>query len=272
MVTYDEAKTQIQNTLSAIDGYKSTLISDIIKWRFNRVEASKLIVQKFREKFLTPWSISYEQGIVHKHKVLIKKGDLIASTVQTPSLKASYNAEVGGYSTLQHEEGSINVPQVPVFVFEAAPIEGFLLEHSKEVLSCALLVRFKKDTNIAETPDYENAYAKYFRLPYVTEIEGAGNIADFSGKAIPFGGVKIILDTFEFYALNFFKRDLTINGSSYFFQVKISRGRYKCKIIDETGTERESYIESAIVETLTDYDGDVTFVIGGREYSKGVGV
>jgi len=272
MVTYDEAKNQIQLTLSTIDGYKNTLISDIIKWRFKRVEASKLILQKFREKFLEPWKLSYEQGVIHKHKVLIKKGELRASTATLPSLKASYNAEVGGYSTLQHEEGTIDVPQVPVFVFEPAPIEGFLLEHSKEVLSCALLVRFKKDTNIAETPDYENAYGKYYRLPYGIEMEGKGEITDFSGKIIPFGGVKIILDTFEFYALNFFKRDLTIEGSKYFFQVKISRGRYKATIIDEAGTGRETTIDCAMIEALTDYDGDVTWIIGGREYSKGVGV
>ena len=71
MVSFDDAKTELQNAINSIDSYIDAILSDLIKYRLNRVQASKLILEKLRTKYLDVRTLSYAQKQIHKMKVAL---------------------------------------------------------------------------------------------------------------------------------------------------------------------------------------------------------
>ena len=270
MVTIDEAKTELQNAINSIDSYIDAILSDLIKYRLNRVQASKLILEKLRTKYLNSWSLSYAQKQIHKMKVALSKGSITSAEALPPSLKFNYNSEVGGYSTLTHETGTIDVPQVPVFVFETPSVDDFLHSFSKQVFEDILLARFALDVNIDETPDYENAYGKYYRLRFDGEVVEENSMTLYDGKAIVFSGTTLVLHTFYWKVRQVFRKYLTIDGASKLFQCWIARGTYEVEVFTPTGSSYPSSLDATWISFETDYEGDVTWYGAGREFKKGV--
>jgi len=270
MVTMDEAKTELQNAISAIDSYIDVILSDIIKYRLNRVNASKTILNWLRTKFLDNWTLSYSQKTIHRKKVAVAKGSITSAEAIPPELKFNYNAEVGGYTTLQHEEGTIDVPQVDVFVFEPPSYDDFLHSFSKQVFEDVLLARFALGVNISEAPDYENAFGKYYRLRFDGEVVEENSMTLYDGKAIVFAGVTLILHTFYWKVRQVFRRYLTIDDTQQLFQCWIARGKYEVEVHAPTGTTYPSTVDAVWLSFETDYAGDVTWYAAGREFAKGV--
>ena len=270
MVSFDDAKTELQNAINSIDSYIDAILSDLIKYRLNRVQASKLILEKLRTKYLNSWSLSYAQKQIHKMKVALSKGSITSAEALPPSLKFNYNSEVGGYSTLTHETGTIDVPQVPVFVFETPSVDDFLHSFSKQVFEDVLLARFALDANIDETPDYENSYGKYYRLQFDGEVVEENSMTTYSGKAIVFSGVTLVLGTFYWKVRQVFRRRLTVDGATKLFQCWIARGTYEVEVYAPTGSSYPSVIDAMWLSFETDANIDVTWYGAGREFKKGV--
>ena len=269
MVTMDEAKTELQNAIDVIDGYVDAILQDLIKYRLNRVQASKLILEKLRTKYLNSWSLSYAQKQIHKMKVALAKGSITSAEALPPSLKFNYNGEVGGYSTLTHESGTIDVPQIDVFVFEPPVVDDFLHSFSKQVFQDVLLVRFPLAAEVDEPPDYENAFGKYYRLQFSSEDITGGELTAYDGKAIVFSGVTLILHTFKSKVLQTFRRLLNIGGTDYYFQCMISRGKYEVEVYAPTGSSYTSTIDAVWIHFSTDYQEDFVWYSMGREFGRG---
>jgi len=269
MVALEDAKRQINEALATIDGYAKQIISDIIKWRLKRVEASRLVLQKFREKFLDNWQLTYKQKDIHKRKVVLSKGNIEAKSAILPSIQLAYNADVGKYMTLEHEEGTIGVPHVDVFVYEPIPIDNLFIEYSKQIMRDAILLKFAVDTDIAEEPDYKNDYAKYYRLNFIEEKYFFGWIGDYSGKPLPLAGVEISFDRYWIRYYTLFGRNLTIAGSQYEFKCYIYRGSLDFNMKAPDGTVSKSRTDAIAVEFITNYDADFSWVASGREFDRG---
>jgi len=269
MVTMDEAKTELQNAISAIDSYIDVILSDIIKYRLNRVNASKTILNWLRTKFLDNWSLSYSQKTIHRKKVAVAKGSITSAEAIPPSLSFKYNGEVGGYMTLQHEEGSIDVPQVDVFKFEPPSYDDFLHSFSKQVFEDVLLVRLPIEADVSEAPDYQNAFGKYYKLPFRSETIAGGTLEAYDGKAIVFAGATLVLHKMTVKVIQTFRRELTIADTMYYFQCAIGRGKYEVEVYAPTGTSYPSVIDAVWLNFSTDYQEDFVWYAVGRELNRG---
>ena len=153
MTSFDEVKEKIAQVKEKIDGYATALLSDIIKWRLNRVNAAARALSEFKDKVLGRWQLSYEQRDVFNRMAVVRKGDVAPSEVRRPRLVLSYNPDVGGYTELLTEQGRLLVPYVPKFVQVPYLIDKFIDDVINKGEEANIFVLWRDVSDITVSPD-----------------------------------------------------------------------------------------------------------------------
>jgi len=265
---FTQAKQAIQDAINTINSYIQSLLSDILKWRLNRVNANKAVLSAFRTKVLESWQLNYEQIEMHGKRVGLRKGSLAPARASLPKLSFNYNAEVGGKMSLNIEEGTIDVPSVPVFIYEQVATPKMIRDLTAESSRQVIVVRIPYDVD-TETPDFEDANFKYFSIPFSESVLVDLQETDYDGKTIMVSGQLLTLHTFKYNNIYTFNRDITIGGYNYGFTVQVKHGTWNVDAEYYTGTTKNVDIEALLITCVTSYTEDFNWVIGGRVFGRG---
>jgi len=153
VTSFDEVKEKIAQVKEKIDGYATALLSDIIKWRLNRVNAAARALSEFKDKVLSRWELSYEQRDVYNKMAVVRKGDVAPLELRRPRVFLSYNPDVGGYTELMTEQGRLLVPYVPKFVQVPYIMDRFIDDVINKEEEANVFVLWRDVSDITESPD-----------------------------------------------------------------------------------------------------------------------
>jgi len=243
MVTFEEAKQKISDVINKIDGYIQALLNDIVTWRLNRINGAVKALSEFRTKVLDNWALNYEQKTVFDKMATIRKGELAPATLTKPSLSFSYNADIGGWTELVTEEGTMKVPYVPKFVQVPYILDTLTDEVIKKFTNMNIYLIVKDLTGIVESPDItrniEPSPLYYYKIPiysrsYVSTLHDFGVTYKIvhEDKVISFS--QMYLSLYEEY-----KRTLAIAGESREMLVQVYRGQLSCTVDGQTDVKLE---------------------------------
>jgi len=243
MVTFDEAKAKIDEVINKINNYIETLIYDLINYRAIRTYGASKALAQYRTKILDNWALNYEQKTIYDKMATVRKGELAPATLTKPQLSFSYNGDVGGWTELTTEEGTMQVPYVPKFVTVPYILDTLTDEVIKKFTNMNIYLIVKDLTDIAESPDItrniEPTTLYYYKIPIASRAY-TSYLHDFSttykivheDKVISFS--QMYLSLYEEY-----KRTLTIAGESREMQVQVYRGQLSCTVDSQTDVKLE---------------------------------
>jgi len=259
MVTLDE-------TISEIGSYIQTIIQDMINFRSKRLDASIKVLNKLKE-VMDAVLYTYRLGELYDKAIKIERPAFKQYDVVKPSLQLKYT---GGKTRLYTDSAYIDVPSVPVFVFEPVSSGYAIMNASTEQLRRNISLKFPITTNIAEEPDMENAFGKYYFPDFAGWSFHYTSNTFYAGKKVTLMGMIMSINAILVYQYYVFQRKLTIDGVEYLFAIDVNFG----KVIATTTTVQGQEIENveypcSWFELLTDYPGDVSVILYGNEYTRG---
>ena len=259
MVTLDEA-------IQEIDSYIQTIIQDMINFRAKRLDASIKVLNKLKEVMDTVL-YTYRIGQLYDKAIKIERPAFKQFDIVKPSLQLKYT---GSKTRLYTDGAYIDVPSVPIFLFEPVSSGYALMNASTEQIRRSISFKFPITTNIAEEPDMENAYGKYYFPDFSGWSFQYTESTIYAGKKITLMGMIMSIDKILVYQYYVFQRKLTIDGTEYLFAIDVNFG----KVIATTTTVQGQEVENVEYpctwfEFLTDYPGDVSAILYGNEYTRG---
>jgi len=259
MVTLDEA-------INEIDSYIKTIIQDMINFRSKRLDASIKVLNKLKEVMDTVL-YTYRVGQLYDKAIKIERPALKQFDVVKPSLQLKYT---GGKTRLYTDSAYIDVPSVPVFVFEPISPNYATLHAGTEVFKKHLALKFPINAEIEELPDVENAYGKYYFFEDVTYVPIYKDFTSFSGKRITLMGMIMEINLIATSYYYNYIRYLTYNGVQHLFYVNVYLGRVIATTTTVSGQEIDNVeYPCTLFEFVTSYPEDVNIIIFGNEYRKG---
>lgn len=248
----------LDNVIDKINGYIKQIIQDMITIRTKYVEASEKIIDKMRY-LLDQKSYNYVAKRLYDWVVAIETPSAIMSQAYAPEMKLQYS---GAKMTLQYDSEYIEVPSVPVFVFEPQPIAQRIDEITSVAVSNAVLVRVKKAEGL-EPPDYENAYNYFYRLNYDFPISPDGYATyDLPAKFISLWGVVYQLSKFIVYSGAHLSRWIIKDQKKASARIDIGK-------VIVTKDTYDVEIDAVRMYLTTDYDGELGFIVYGIDVGKG---
>ena len=155
MVTLDEV-------ISEIDDYIKTIIQDMINFRSKRLEASSKVLDKLKA-LMEAVTYMYRLGELYDKVIKVETDKVKTYDIQRPRLRIKYT---GALTKLFTDTTYIEVPEVPVFKWEPITSGYAVSETAVEHLRRNIVVKLPVDVNVAEPPDMENAFGKYFYMNY----------------------------------------------------------------------------------------------------------
>jgi len=227
MVTVEEAIAQI-------DSYINAIIQDMIKFRTKRLEASSKVLDKIKA-LMEAISYSYRIGELYDKAIKIETETLKQRDISAPRIKLSYT---GPKTTLLYNNYYVEVPEVPVFVWETRKPEQLAYEANVEYLRQNIAVKLPVNVNVKEEPFIEN-------------------------------GIVYELDNIKIQHRVYFRRFLTINGTQYLFNVWLGFGKVVGKQYVSPSTTFENIeVPCTFISFLTEYTGESSIIIFGNEYTS----
>jgi len=200
--------------------------------------------------------------------VKVETGAVSQFDIDKPTLKLNY---IGDKMTLYHDSNEIQVPEIPIFVFELPSPDKTVHDIGIDLISRNLYVMLKPDANIEESPDVENAFGKYFKLSLNQHAIGHQDITFGVAKAVCLPTPFMWIKGFKYDEGFLFYRELTIDGSSYFFDIGVYPGVYVYDAKDIDGALQSDVEQDGILfVATTDYPGDCWWIIFNSRFTKGV--
>jgi len=259
MVTLDEAITKV-------DSYINELIKDIILFRKKRIEASEKVLSKLSE-LMDKTTYLYRLGELYDKVIKVEKTGIGQADITRPRITLSYT---GGKTPLTYNGYAIEVPSVPVFIWEPKKPDLVAHEAGIEAIRRNVVVKFPIEADVEEPSDFENTFGKYYFL----EIAGWSHdyipTTEYAGKKITMMGMIMEINTIAIYQYYLLQRQLTVDGNTYFFNVNPKFG----KVIGTTTTVAGAEVSDVeypctLFTFFTDYGGDCSAIIFGNEYTRG---
>ena len=256
----------IEDTINYIDGQIGSILTQIINARTKHLDAISKILDKL--KAIQNVSLNYRLGTTLEKMVKVETGQLTHFDITKPRFQLSYT---GNKMTMQYNGRTIEVPSVPIFIYDPSGIPNNIHEIGREMLSANLKIAFPVDTEFAEAPDLENAYTKYYELEEVAPALGAGATVEFpETKYIPLPDPVLSLTSFEVDEGYTYSRVLHQNSNSYTFSISAYYGRSHGDVETIGGKlATDVKLDSILFICTTDYEGDVRFCIFNNRYMKG---
>ena len=256
----------IEDTITYIDTQISELISKMINARTKHIDAINKILTKI-QSIQSQANLSYRQGRTYDLMSKVEDGVNQQFDIEKPRYQLSYT---GSKMTLSYDSESIDVPSVPIFVFEPQNVPNRMQEIGEEMLLRNILVVFPLSANIEEEADIENAYAKYYRVEFANRVLNPSDVTFAAPKSIPLPNPILTPKGFEADEGIIYHRILHIGGVEYFFSIGCYFGRFLIDITFSGGyTFSDQKYDGIMFHITTDYDGDVNFQIFNNRYGKG---
>lgn len=257
----------IDDTIQKIDNYIKTIIQDMINFRSKRLEASQKVLDKLKA-LMEATTYLYRLGDMYDKAIKIETDTLKQYDITRPRLKLRY---IGTKTTLFYNGYYVDVPSVPIFKYEPYKPEKLSVEMGTEAIRRNLAIKLPLDTNVAEPPDLENAYGKYYFLDYIGWSHDYLTWTIFTGKKITLMGMIMEINVIDTYMYYIFQRKLTIDGTQYLFWINVNFGKVVAKTTTVTGTEvTDVEYPCTLFELATEYSGNCSFIVFGNEYTRGV--
>jgi len=258
--------TTIDEAIAYIDDCIETIIKDMITFRAKMLDASSKVLDKVKA-LMDATTYIYRLGDLYDKAIKVETDVLKQADIVKPRLKLQY---VGAKTSLMYNSNYIEVPSVPVFVWEPKPPEGVSHEMGVEVIRRNISLKFPIETNIAETPDVENAYGKYYSLEYRGMSYEYVEILMYDGRKLNIFGAAMEIESIPIYMTYYFRRTLTIDGTQYLFYINFRFGKVIMhRYIDPTTTIENVEYPCTLVTFGSEYGGDVSAILFGNEVPRG---
>ena len=256
----------IDEAIAYIDTLIETIIQEMILFRTKRLEASQKVLDKIKA-LMDATVYTYRLGDLLDKSVKVETDRLKHFDLTKPSLKIRYT---GPKTRLWLNGNYIDVPEVPVFVFEPTNTDKAIHEMGVSMIERNIMIKFPLDANVAEPPDFENAYGKYYKLAYTGVPFEYLTINYLAGKKLAIFGFAFEVDTIEAYHSYRFERILTLGSEQHSFTVYAYYGKLIGKrFIDPSTTINNLEYPVALIELLSTYGGSHSYVVFGNEVTRG---
>ncbi len=259
MVSVDEAEKKI-------DSYIQEIIRDIILFRKKRIDANTKILGKINE-LMEKTSYVYRLGELYDKVIKVETQNVTQTDIVRPRLKVSYT---GAKMPLYYNEYTIEVPSIPVFQYEVKKPDEISHEANIEVLRKNTLIKFPVDANIAEEPNVQNAYGKYYNLDLAGWSHDYVVITLYANKKLTLMGMVMSVQEFDVYQTYTLQRALTIGGTQYLFAVVCKFGKIIATTTTVAGAEvNDVEYPATFISFETDYGGNCSAIVLGQEMTRG---
>jgi hypothetical protein len=206
-------------------------------------------------------NVTAEQTTIHKD--ISYFNNLVTLTPKTPPMP--YLSYSGSTTTIDGKE----VPQMPLFLYTTPAIE--IENATATALSMIMLAQFSK-TSIAANPDFENAFAKYYRFTVVGAGPGGTTTAGFDASVPPllFPGAVYITssDIFKYEQRIVFTREINdaSNNLAYGVNAFIYAGELSCRVVSVDNTSSAVELPAVLIrfEAIKYTDEDISNFQGLR--------
>ena len=258
--------------MSSIDDvitYIETQIGEVLGKMINARTKHLAAIEKMLDKMNTVMkekTYLYRQGRTYDRIVKVERSDVTQYDIEKPTLKLNY---VGGKMSLKYDTETIDVPEVPIFEF--TPVETPQLAYEAGVgnLENYLYVMIPAGVDVEEAPDAENAFGKYYKLSMNVRVDTPAELTFSPAKPIGFPFPVFHMSSFKYDEGWGYIRTLTIDGSSYDFQIMSYPGRALGTIKDVDGASVDIGFAGVYFVLSTNYGGNCYFLIGGNSYARG---
>jgi len=259
----------LDETIQYIDQQIGEMINKMINARAKHIDAINTILTKIasvQESALSGYT--YRQGRTYDRMVKVETGAVSQFDLERPTLRLQYT---GNKMSLYHDSTEIQVPEIPIFVFDFPEPPKTVHEVGEELLKQSLYMMFPPDADIATPPDVENALGKYYKLDLY-----AHNISDYSFSwttAKHVGILPTVLVPTSFVAKErwYFRRDLTIAGELKWFNVLVYPGTVTYELrYSASSVESDVTTDAILFRCATEYPNDMFWIIFNNRYKKGL--
>jgi len=252
----------INETLQYIDSVIEAIISDMIMVRAKLLEASQKILDKIKS-LMEATTYTYRLGDLLDKAVKIETDMIKQSDISKPRISIKYT---GAKTTLFYNGYEIQVPEIPVFVYEPTNVDKGIHEMGIEMIKKNVVLKFPLEANISESPDFENAYGKYYFLEYEGVPFDYCPLLLLQGIKVSVLGFAFELDHLESTSVYRFARELTINGTKHRFELYVYFGKLiGHRYIDPSTTIENIAYPCTLFDMLTPYGGRFYWIIFGNE-------
>jgi len=256
----------IEDTITYIDNQISKLIKEMINARTKHIDAINKILTKIKS-IQNSANLTYRQGRTYDLMSKVEDGVNQQFDVEKPRYQLSYT---GSKMPLSYDSGTIEVPSIPIFVYEMPNIPNTVHELTIETLRKAILIFFPASVNVEEPPDVENAFGKYY-IPQITgHIPTSATETIISGRKLVFPECYITIDNYtheEYYLL---QKTLHIDGVKYSWTVNIRFGKLQYDIgFMGVNTINDLKSDAILISIATKFDGNVFYRVFNKSFDKG---
>ena len=260
-------KMGIDDTISYIDTQIQEMISKILNARSKHIDAINQILTKIKT-IQEGAGLLYRQGSTYDKMSKVETSSLQQYDIQRPKYTLSYT---GNKMTLNYDSETIDVPEIPFFVFEPPNIPNSIHAIGQDLLAKVLYVMLEIDANVEESPDAQNAYGKYYRLSYSSRVLGPDTVTFATPRPIAIPLPIQTVKSFEFDEGLIYSKTLHIDGVEYWFSIGSYFGTVVMDTKDVDGTAITDVKHDGIMfYCSTNYPDNCWWLIFNNRYAKGV--
>jgi len=269
-ITPEIADEKLSEALSTINNYITQVIRQMINARTKLVTTSEKILDLLINSLNTmPYTYNIRLGQVYDPFVRVEQSGVPHLDIQKPRMKLSYQ---GDKMTLNLPNGqSVEVPEVPQFVFSPKPISEIITEASIDYLRRNVYFKFPIDAPIDEDPDTTNAYNKFYISTYsASEITYYEYTTPVQNKAFIVEGGIFLCDKFIVESYDILGRTLHSNGEEFQVYLGVYKGKLYGTLQAPVGNYPDSTYDSVLlIFTVVNYTGKCSCLFFGKEIPKG---
>ena len=257
----------IEDTISYIDSQIQEMISKILNARSKHIDAINQILTKIKS-IQDEAGLTYRQGATYDKMSKVETSSLQQFDIQRPKYTLSYT---GNKMTLHYDSETIDVPEIPFFVFEPPNIPNSIHAIGQDLLSKVLYVMLEIDANVEESPDAQNAYGKYYRLEYSSRVLGPDTVTFATPKPVTIPVPIMTIKSFDFDEGLIYSKTLHIDGVEYWFSIGAYYGMVTMDTKDIDGaTITDVKHDGIMFYCSTNYTNNCWWLIFNNRYAKGI--
>jgi len=260
--------SQLEKTLAFIDEKIGDVIGLMLDARKKHLDALNVYLNKLKTvQSQASARLDYRHGYTFDRMVKVETDTLKQVDVRRPKIKLSYT---GSKMSLSYDEKSIEVPSVPVFVFDLKPPPRNVHDVGIDVLHRNILLQLPTTVSPSESPDVENAFGKYYFLPITSRSidEGSRSFPTPWRIALPLPIISITEIAWkDRYVMS---RTLHIDGYEYDFSVTIRPCTLTYNQIDLDGSAQTGLKANGVyISCITQYQDEHYWVVFNNRFSRG---
>jgi hypothetical protein len=260
--------SDLEKAIQYIDEKISDVIGLMLDARKKHLDALNTYLTKLKTiQSQASATLSYRHGYTFDRMVKVETPTLQQIDVKRPKIKLSYT---GDKMSLSYNTESIQVPSVPIFLFDLKPPPKNVHDIGIGALHRNMLLQLPTNVSPVEAPDVENSFGKYYFLPIVAHVyeENSKTFTTPWRIAQPLPIMSITSISWkDFYSL---VRTLHIGGYSYDFCMYIRPCVITYNQIELDGSAQTDLKTNGIyISCVTQYQDEHYWVVYNNRFPKG---